>query len=295
MGNFHSEQERSSLLITIIYQQVLYNTLIMNKKSKATLEKYEQKLRVKNYSARTIRSYVHYASLFLETFSKDFYHISQRDAINFLESMQYSSLSVQNQYISSIKLLYKMIGGGNLIVKVTRPRKEKRLPRVIDKEFLISKISSIENKKHRAILSLAYSVGLRVSEVVNLKIGDIDSSRGVIYIRQAKGRKDRVVPLSDNLLKTLREYYKEYRPKEYLFQGQDNPKYSVSSCGKLVKNYLGNDKHFHILRHSSASSMLEGGTDLRTIQSILGHQNISTTQIYLHVSSQHLKQAVLPI
>ena len=267
----------------------------MNKKSKATLEKYSQKLRVKNYSERTIRTYVHYASLFLSKFDKDFYHIPQKEAIEFLGSTDYSSTSVQNQYISSIKLLYKLVGGSNLIVKITRPREEKRLPRIIDKDFLIAKINDIENKKHKAILSLAYSVGLRVSEVVNLKIGDIDSSRGVIYIRQAKGRKDRVVPLSDNLLKILREYYKEYRTKEYLFQGQSKPKYSVSSCGKIVKNYLGEDKHFHLLRHSSLTSMLEGGTDLRTIQSIAGHSKVDTTSIYLHVSTQHLKQAVLPI
>ena len=267
----------------------------MNKKSKSTLERYEQKLRVKNYSERTVRVYTHYVSLFLSNFDVDFYHIPQKEAVEFLESVDYSSISVQNQYISSVKLLYKTIGKGSLIVRVTRPRKEKKLPRVIDKDFLISKIGSIENKKHKAILSLAFSVGLRVSEVVNLKIEDIDSSRGVILIRQAKGNKDRVVPLSDGLLRILREYYKDYRPKEYLFNGQSKSKYSVSSCGKLVKNYLGEDKHFHLLRHSSLTSMLEGGTDLRTIQSIAGHNNISTTQLYMHVSTQHLKQAALPI
>jgi site-specific recombinase XerD len=267
----------------------------MNKKSKATLEKYKQKLRVENYSERTIRMYVHYVYLFLSNFDKDFYHISQKEAIEFLESIEYSSISVQNQYISSVKLLYKMIGKGILVVKVSRPRKEKRLPRVIDKDFLISRINSITNKKHKAILSLAYSVGLRVSEVVNLRVSDIDGTRGVINIRQSKGRKDRVVPLSDNLRQILREYYKEYRPKDYLFSGQNNSKYSVSSCGKLVKNYLGEDKHFHLLRHSSLTSMLEGGTDLRTIQSIAGHSKVDTTSIYLHISTQHLKQAVLPI
>jgi len=124
----------------------------------------------------------------MSAFDKDLYHIPQKDAIKFLNEAKYSSISTQNQYISSVKLLYRMMCGGGLVVKVSRPRKEKKIPRVIDKDFLLGVINSITNLKHKAILSLGYSVGLRVSEVVNLKIEDIDSRRGVIYIRQAKGR-----------------------------------------------------------------------------------------------------------
>jgi integrase/recombinase XerD len=256
----------------------------------------EKKLYQMNYSKNTIITYLYYVDEFTSKIRKHHSRINSKDIQEYVDNYNFSSISKQNQVISALKFMWeKGLGKKYIKIDFTRPRKEKKLPRVIDKNFLLSKISSIENKKHKAILSLAYSVGLRVSEVVNLKVSDIDSVRGIINIRQAKGFKDRVVPLSPSLLTILRDYYKEYHPKDYLFNGQSSPMYSVSSCGKLVKNYLGDDKHFHLLRHSSFTSMLEGGTDLRTIQSIAGHQNIATTQIYLHVSTQHLKQAVLPI
>ena len=159
----------------------------------------------------------------------------------------------------------------------------------------MSKIEKIENKKHKAILALALSTGLRVSEVINLKVKDIDSNRMIIHVVNGKGRKDRIVPLSENLLLILREYFKEYRPKEHLFEGQNKPQYSTTSCNKIVKKYLGNDKHFHLLRHSAFTSMLENGTDLRIIQSIAGHKSIDTTCIYTHVSKAHLSKVKTPI
>lgn len=256
----------------------------------------EKKLYQMRYAKNTITTYLHYIDEFDSKVGKHHSRVNSKDIQEYVDNYNFSSTSKQNQVISALKFMWeKGLGKKYFKINFTRPRKEKRLPRVIDKDFLVSKINSITNKKHKAILSLAYSVGLRVSEVVNLKVSDIDSKRGIINIRQSKGLKDRIVPLSTSLLATLREYYKEYRPKEYLFEGQFNPKYSVSSCGKLVKNYLGEDKHFHLLRHSSLTSMLEGGTDLRTIQSIAGHSKVDTTSIYLHVSTQHLKQAVLPI
>lgn len=142
---------------------------------------------------------------------------------------------------------------------------------------------------------LAYSVGLRVSEVINLKLTDIDSQRMVILIKNGKGKKDRIVPLSENVLKTLREYFKKYRPKKYLFEGQNRDTYSATSCNKIVKNYLGQSYHFHTLRHSSFTSMLEAGTDLRLIQKIAGHASSKTTEIYTHVSNNLLQKANLPM
>jgi site-specific recombinase XerD len=135
-----------------------------------------------------------------------------------------------------------------------------------------------------------------VSEVINLKISDIDSSRMIIHIRQAKGNKDRIVPLSPNVLATLREYWKKERPKGYLFNGQNGrPQYSSVSCNAIVKQYLGKHYHFHLLRHSSATQMLENGTDLRLIQKILGHRNSKTTEIYTHVSTQLLNKVSLAV
>ena len=176
-----------------------------------------------------------------------------------------------------------------------RPRKEKKLPRVIDGETIKSKLSQIQNIKHKAILTLTYSVGLRVSEVINLKIQDIDSKRMLIQIKNAKGRKDRIVPLSKHVLKSLRSYYRQYKPNNYLFNGQNGGKYSTTSCRNIYRKHIDQDSSMHTLRHSSFTKMLETGTDLRVIQSIAGHSSSRTTEIYTHVSNLHLQSIQLPV
>jgi site-specific recombinase XerD len=158
-----------------------------------------------------------------------------------------------------------------------------------------SQLSKIENLKHKSILTLTYSVGLRVSEVVNLKIEDIDSKRMLIHIKNAKGRKDRIVPLSQTVLELLRQYFKEYKPKEYLFNGQNSLQYSIGSCQKIYKKYIDPASSIHTLRHSSFTNLLESGTDLRIIQKIAGHSSSKTTEIYAHVSNQLLNKVKLPI
>ena len=117
----------------------------------------------------------------------------------------------------------------------------------------------------------------------------------IIHIKNAKGRKDRIVPLSQNILDLLRVYYKEYRPVEYLFNGQNKLQYTSTSCNQIVKNYLGEKCHIHQLRHSCATNLLENGTDLKLIQKILGHSSVKTTEIYTHVSNQMLSKVNLPI
>ena len=187
------------------------------------LKVFEKKLRNNNYSVNTINNYVSCINMFLGLKNiKDPYNVTTRGIIDFLESYEYSSVSQQNQYISSLKLFAKYILNKKDIHlnKIRRPRSERRLPRVIDGCFIKHQLSKIENLKHRAILTLTYSVELRVSEVVNLKIKDIDSNRMIIHIKNAKGRKDRVVPLSESVLQLLRLYWRSYKPKEYLFNGQ---------------------------------------------------------------------------
>ena len=149
--------------------------------------------------------------------------------------------------------------------------------------------------KHKAILTLTYSTGMRVSEVINLKITDIDSKRMLIHIKNAKGNKDRIVPLSHTVLILLREYFKEYKPKEYLFNGQSNLKYSTRSCNEIVKKYIGKEYHMPLLRHSNATALLEAETDIRIIQKHLGHSSTKTTEIYTHVSTNLLNKIKLPI
>lgn len=255
-----------------------------------------QKLKYFNYSTRTIEIYVHYIKKFLEKINKYPQHLVSRDFQSYLDNYKFSSISQQNQIINAVKFLYeKVLNKKYDKVKFERPRKERRLPQIIDKNYLVTKISAIKNIKHKSIISLAFSTGLRVSEIINLKIEDIDSKRMLIAIKQAKGRKDRIVPLSQNILNLLREYYKIHKPKEYLFNGQNSLKYSSESCNKLVKHYLGNKYHFHLLRHSCFTSLLESGTDLRIIQKIAGHSSSKTTEIYTHVSSNLLNKVNLPL
>lgn len=262
------------------------------------LEVFENKLRYKNYSPNTIKVYKQILSQSLKEIGcKDPYRLSTKNIVEFLESRNFSSIAQQNQFIGCLKLFARYILNKKDVHlnKIERPKQDKKLPRVIDKEFLIHKISNIENIKHKAILTLAYSTGLRVSEVCNLKISDIDSKRMLIMVRQSKGRKDRIVPLSSNVLTVLREYYKEYNPKEYLFNGQFGGQYSHRSCNEIVKKYIGKDYHFHLLRHSNATALLEAGTDLRIIQKHLGHSSSKTTEIYTHVSTNVLQKMALPI
>lgn len=256
----------------------------------------EQKLKYLNYSERTISCYLFYINQFLEKTEASPTRIGSQDFQSYLDRYNFTSTSQQNQVINAIRFLYKY-GLDRKYDKVSfkRPKPEKKLPRVIDGEFIKERLFKIENIKHKAILALTYSVGLRVSEVVNLKIEDIDSKRMLIHIKNAKGRKDRVVPLSQAVLQLLREYWKEYKPKDYLFNGQNSIQYSIQSCQKIYKKYIDKKSSIHTLRHSSFTNLLENGTDLRIIQKLAGHSSSKTTEIYTHVSSKILSEVRLPI
>ena len=257
----------------------------------------EQKFIYLNYSEKTKENYIPHIKKFLDFLgNKQIIHCNSKYFQTYLDNYKFSSVSQQNQVINAIRFLYKY-GLNKKYDKVSfqRPRSEKKLPQVIDKDFILEKISKIENKKHKAIISLAFSTGMRVSEIINLKITDIDSERSLINIIKAKGNKDRIVPLSEKIRLIHREYYKEYCPKVYLFNGQFQPQYSSKSCNNIVKKYLGENYHFHTLRHSSFTALLENGTDLRIIQSIAGHSSSKTTEIYTHVSKNLLNKVQLPI
>jgi len=255
-----------------------------------------QKLKYLNYSDSTIKTYLFYINQFLNNIKIPPTRLTSGDFQSYLDGYNFKSVSQQNQVINAIRFLYKF-GLDKKYDKVSfkRPRNEKKLPKVIDGEFIKNQLLKIENIKHKTLLTLTYSVGLRVSEVVNLKIEDIDSKRMLIHIKNAKGRKDRIVPLSGTVLDLLRNYFKQYKPKEYLFNGQTSLKYSPNSCNKIVKKYLGEKYHIHQLRHSCFTNLLESGVDLRIIQKIAGHNNVKTTEIYTHVSNQLLSKIKLPI
>jgi integrase/recombinase XerD len=252
----------------------------------------EQKFIYLNYSPRTKENYISHIKHFIDSMGdKQIIHCSSDDFKNYLNNYKFTSISQQNQVINSIRFLYKEVLDKKYDkVSFKRPRSEKKLPKVIDSELIINKLNQIENIKHKAILTLTFSVGLRVSEIVNLKIEDIDSKRMLIHIKNAKGRKDRTVPLSKTVLDLLRLYYKEYKPTNYLFNGQNSEQYSITSCQLIYKKYIDNNSSIHCLRHSSATTLLEKGTDLRIIQTILGHSNVKTTEIYTHVSKNILSK-----
>ncbi len=255
-----------------------------------------KKLIFLNYSECTRSIYIHYMQKFIESLDKQIVHTSALDFQNYIDNYKFTSVSQQNQIISAVKFLYKFgLNKKYDKVKFDRPRSEKKLPQIIDSKELKFSIEKIKNLKHKAVISLGYSVGLRVSEVINLKISDIDSKRMIIHIKNAKGRKDRIVPLSENILNLLREYYKEFKPKEYLFNGQKSLQYSPGSCNQIVKKYVKPDFHFHLLRHSCFTHLIENGTDCRVIQKIAGHSNIKTTERYMQVTTNVLSKVKLPM
>lgn len=268
----------------------------MNKKSKATLERMKIKMSFKNFSKRTIQTYLYYAEKFLNNFNNDVYHISIKEAKEYLENYNYSSISQQNQIISAVKFLYKEVVGRKLkTLNITRPKKEKKLPKIIDAELLAEKISNIENLKHRAILTLGLSCGLRISEVINLKWGHLDRKRNIINIINGKGKKDRCTILNDNLINLLENYYRKHKSKEYVFNGQFKNKYSASSIQRIVKKHIHQKASFHLLRHSYATFALDNGTEIKPLSVSLGHNSTKTTEIYHHTSLktlQTIRQAI---
>ena len=186
------------------------------------------------------------------------------------------------------------------VEKRHRPKRAKVLPNVLSKEEVKKILEANSNLKHKAMLSMIYSCGLRRSELLNLKFSDIDSKRNIVIIRQSKGRKDRITPLSAKILDLLRGYYKEYSPKTYLFEGQEkNTQYSARSLEEVLKKSvrlasINKPVTLHWLRHSYATHLLESGTDLRYIQELLGHNSSKTTEIYTHVSTKNIQQIKSP-
>ena len=186
-------------------------------------------------------------------------------------------------------------------VKIQRPRPRHKLPNVLSKEEVKKMLRSMSNEKHRVMLSLIYACGLRRSELINLIPVDIERNRNLLRIRQAKGFKDRVVPISVKTLEMVDAYVDHFKPQKYLFEGQwPGEPYSVSSLEKVLKNAcaragIRKPVTLHWLRHSYATHLLESGTDLRYIQELLGHQSSKTTEIYTHVTTRGIQNIRSPL
>lgn len=267
---------------------------------------YMETLQQKRYSESTMQTYPSYFKDFQNYFTNcNLEQISTEEINQYILNLvkeERISASEQNQRINSIKFYYeKVLKKEKQYFQIERPLKSNTLPKVLSKTEIQLILKNIDNLKHRCILALIYSAGLRRSELINLKITDIIPDRSQVHIIQSKGKKDRYSILSNFLLNDLREYYKKYRPQKWLFEGNVSGKqYSATSIGNILKvacRAAGIKRRVtpHMLRHSFATHLLEQGTDLRYIQELLGHESSKTTEIYTHVSTKNLSMIKNPI
>lgn len=257
--------------------------------------KYSTDLQLK-YAPATVAAYAAAVMLFLKAFQsyREPKEIPSQLIKEFL--LTFTTLNTRKQMHCALARFYEITL--HMPVKIKRipyPRPVHHIPRVLDAADLKQALQAIKNLKHRALLTTTYNCGLRRSELLNLKIKDIDSQRMILNIKNSKNNKDRIVPLSHGLLQILREYYKAFHPITYLFEGTPGTRYSATSCLNLVKKYLDPHSGMHTLRHSYATALLEQGTDISIIQKLLGHKRIETTMIYTHVSTHLLAQVQPPI
>ena len=269
------------------------------------LNQFEQYLLQRRYSHNTIKSYREALRSFIIFIQpKSISEATNEDLERFNSErilQRGLSASYQNQVVNALKLYFDRFQNTQFdLSTIERPIRSHSLPIVFSLSEVELLLQSVTNVKHKAMLALIYSSGLRCGELINLRIADVDSKRMVLFIRGAKGKKDRVVPLSATALNILRLYYRQYRPKVYLFNGDGSLQYSSSSLRRVfhkAKNKAGilKKSSLHTLRHSYATHLLESGVNLRYIQEILGHSSPKTTQIYTHVSSQDSRKIVSPI
>jgi integrase/recombinase XerD len=278
---------------------------IASEEPNINLKTFKVWLHHRRYSENTIKNYTALVETFLGYMgNKPVEEMTNDDVVNYVYSHIVGrgySFAHQNQTVSALKLFFSEVGKSKIdIDKIRRPRSEHKLPNVLSKEEVKQIITAPQNIKHRTMLSLIYACGLRRSELLNLKPKSIDSKRGLLIVRQSKGYKDRIVPISDKTIEMLRNYYKLYKPKEWLFEGQEpGQQYSAESLQKVLKDSVKKAKvqkpvTLHWLRHSYATHLLEGGTDLRYIQELLGHRSSKTTEIYTHVSTQSIQKIKSP-
>ncbi len=298
---------------TLVVKDVAINKLLWEQhyntgaEFKSCPSEFLKLLYLKNYSISTIKTY-HYMFLrFINTFKKQ--SLQQINNFTEVEINHYHKIYVQsgkvaaqtlNQSVNAIKFYYQDVLNRDIeYEKVIRAKKEKLLPNVFSKPEIEKILRNVKNLKHKSILLVIYSGGLRISEVLNLKVADILSDRKLIFIKGAKGKKDRFTILANQTLQLLRKYYRAYKPKEWLFEGQYGGPYSSASIRNILKKAkqkAGIKKigSVHNLRHSYATHLLENGTDLRYIQVLLGHSSSKTTEIYTHVSKTNLADIKSP-
>jgi len=282
------------------------NSHTFSEEALSVLLKYENYLIGQRKSKSTIETYLNFIKLFLTYFAnRSLSSLEFRDIEVFLEDViakRNYSISSHRQCVSAIKHLDQLDLKLNFDAsELMRPKKDKKLPIILSSTEVLRLLQVTKNLKHRAIIAIIYSAGLRISELLNLKINAIDLERNLIHVKQSKGRKDRVVPLGQQIKPLLLNYARTYKPKVYLFESsKQGMPYSASSVRHFLKRNCKAAqilKHItpHSLRHSYATHLLENGVDIRYIQEFLGHTKPETTMIYTHVSQQKLEAITNPL
>ena len=260
------------------------------------IEKFKTELVLRRYAISTVKTYLACANTFIYRIGTE---PSTEDIKQFLNTIE--NRSYHKQMVGTIHRYFEFVLKRPLDLRdIPYPKKQFRIPEIFSVEEVGRIFAQIQNPKHRAIFALLYGCGMRMGEVLGLKIVDIDSARGLIWIRGAKGDRDRSVALGEELLSILRTYWMRERPIEYLFNGQRGHTYTSSSINQLLKRYTGlagieKRMHAHKLRHCFATHLLEHGTDIAIIQKLLGHANPKTTAIYTHVSNAYIAKTTSPL
>lgn len=264
-----------------------------------------QQLQLKGYSQNTIKTYGNELISFLKMFKN--YEVNKISKVKIRKYLVYCSQELKlseftiNSRMNAIKFYYeKVLFQPKVIYDIPRPKTPLVLPKVLSIREVKDLLEATDNYKHKTILKSIYGIGLRVSEVVNLKIGDLDTDRMLVHIKGAKGKKDRISVLPESLVDSLRVYYKQYEPKVYLFENRFGEQMSKRSVQMIFKNGMNKIKSHkkvgvHSLRHSFATHLLESGTDVVLIQQLLGHNNIKTTLSYTHVSKKSILNITSPL
>ncbi|MDT8413525.1 MAG: site-specific integrase [Vicingaceae bacterium] len=305
--NYHSLNQlfASNVEIRKYKSQQKIPTKILSEKSLQALEKYEQKLLLKAYSPNTIKTYKNEFIQYLTFFeAHDLHSITKEQIEDYLEHLisKYKiSETKQNQAINAIKWYYeKVLEKPKEYYNILRAKKTKTLPNVLSKEEVKKLLETPINIKHKAMLYTIYSAGIRSGELLNLRLKDIHTNDGFIYIKGGKGKKDRRTVLSNKLLIILREYYKAHKPSYWLFEGQDGGQYTSKSLQQVFRNAAEKANinpwaTLHTLRHSFATHLIQNGTNLRYVQTLLGHSSSKTTEIYTHILTISNKQVKSPL
>lgn len=267
------------------------------------LKELEEQLLLKNFSDKTIKSYLSNISFVSRTLKKDPFEITELDLRWYVVGNKKRKLSSSSQMmvINSFKSFFKYIHGRNFDHSILpRPKVDQKQPDVLSIEEFQSLINTIHNLKHRAIVCLMYSCGIRVSELINIQLKDIDVSNNKLIIRSGKGKVDRIVMLDNSIIELLRNYWSVYKTKKMLFEGAKGDLYSSKSIQNIVKRAVlmaGISKRIssHSLRHSCFTQLIKNGVDIRTVQKIAGHKNINTTANYIKILDEDVLNTVSPI